>query len=34
MNGKSLILRLLALLLVVVLAACDNNLEADLHTYE
>ena len=34
MNGKSLILRPLMLLLIAVLAACGNNLEADLHTYE
>lgn len=34
MNGKSLILRPLVLLLVLLLAACGDNLEADLHTYE
>ena len=34
MNGKSLILRLLGLLLVLLMAGCGDNLEADLHTYE
>lgn len=34
MNGKSLILRPLALLLVVLLAACVDNFRTDLHTYE
>ncbi len=34
MNGKSLILRLFGLLLVLLMAGCGNNLEADLHTYE
>lgn len=34
MNGKSLIIRLFGLLLVLLLAGCGNNLEADLHTYE
>lgn len=34
MNDKSLILRPFGLLLVLLLAACGNNLKADLHTYE
>lgn len=34
MNGKSLILRPVGLLLFLLLAACGNNLEADLLTYE
>ena len=34
MNGKSLILRLFGLLLVLLMAGCGDNLEADLHTYE
>ena len=34
MNGKSLILRVQVLLAVLLLAACGNNLEADLNTYE
>lgn len=34
MNGKSLILHPVGLLLVLLLAACGNNLEADLLTYE
>lgn len=34
MNVKSLILRPFGLLLVLLLAACGNNLEADLNTYE
>lgn len=34
MNGKSLILRPVGLLLVLLLAACGNTLEADLLTYE
>lgn len=34
MNDKSLILRPFVLLLVLLLAACGNNLKADLHTYE
>lgn len=34
MNGKSLILRPLFLFPVLIIAACGNYLEADLHTYE
>lgn len=34
MNGKSLILRPLLLFPVLIIAACGNYLEADLHTYE
>lgn len=34
MNDKSLILRPFVLLFVLLLAACGNNLKADLHTYE
>lgn len=34
MNGKSLTIYPLILLLAVMLSACGNNLEADLHTYE
>ncbi len=34
MNGKSLILRPFALLIILVLAACGDNLKADLQTYE
>ncbi|MGO1922832.1 MAG: EMYY motif lipoprotein [Jeotgalicoccus sp.] len=34
MNGKSLILRPFALLIILMLAACGDNLKADLQTYE